>query len=99
MTVSSALLNNKPAKAEKRIRNSPHCIGCCTVSGYFCCVAKDVIDVLYFEGPSSDVNKAFTELKSSTGVSGVKDASDVDNISRTCENKLKLGLYPTVIDD
>lgn len=93
MTVSSALLNNKPDKAEKRIRNSPHCIGCCTASGYFCCVAKDVMDVLYFEDPSSDVNKAFTELKSSTGVSGVKDASEVDNISRTCKRKLHSSWY------
>ena len=80
MTVSSALLNNKPDRAEKRIRNSPHCIGCWTASGLF---AKDAIDVLYFEDPSSDVNKALTELKSSTGVSGVNDANAVDNISRT----------------
>jgi hypothetical protein len=32
-------------------------------------------------------------LKSSTGVSGVKDASEVDNISRTCKRKLHFSWY------
>ena len=51
------------------------------------------MDILDFGDLSSDISKAFTELKSSTGVSGVKDATDADNISRTYEKPLKL--YPT----
>ena len=46
------------------------------------------MDILDFGDLSSDVSKAFTELKSSTGVSGVKDASDADNISRTYKKSL-----------
>lgn len=83
MTVSSARLSNKPDKAENRIRNSPHCIGCWALSWYFCCLDSDVIDGLSLDKHSSDESKEFTELKSSTGVSGVRDANAVDNISWT----------------
>ena len=41
-----------------------------------------------FDKHSSDESKAFTELKSSTGVKGVRDAKAVDNISRTCKQYL-----------
>ena len=87
MTVSSALLSNSPDTAEKRMRNSPHWIGCWTPSLYCCFdVTAVVIDVLCFAGLSSDISNAFTELKSSTGVRGVREATAVDNISRTCKN-------------
>ena len=48
------------------------------------CDAKDDIDDLCFEiETSSEVSNAFTELNSSTGVSGVNEANDVDRMSRT----------------
>ena len=86
MTVSSALRKSKPESAEKRIRNSPHCIGWGLDSWYFeFCDSKEDIDVLYLKiDTSSEVNNAFTELNSSTGVSGVNDANAVDKMSRTC---------------
>jgi len=83
MTVSSARLNNNPDNAEKRMRNSPHCIAWLGLSWYFDCDGKDGIDVLCLDGTSPDKSNAFTELKSSTGVKGVRDAKAVDNISRT----------------
>ena len=85
MTVSSALRNSRPERAENRIRNSPHCIGWGLDSWYFeFCDSDDDIDVLCLKiDTSSEVNNAFTELNSSTGVRGVNDANAVDRISRT----------------